>query len=97
MKNYYVYILSNWDNKVLYIGITNNIVKRIYEYKNKLVKGFSEKYNLNKLVYYESTGNVISAIEREKQIKNWHREWKNNLIKKENPYWKDLSKDFLES
>ena len=90
MKQYYVYILSN-NTKMLYIGVTNNLPRRIYEHKDKLVKDFSSKYNLTKLIYYESTKNVYEAIKREKQLKNWHREWKLNLISSKNPDWIDLS------
>jgi len=75
--------------------MTNNLKRRIYEHKNKLLEGFSEKYNLQKLVYYEITNNVNSAIKREKQLKNWHREWKINLINQFNPEWRDLSEEFL--
>ena len=75
----------------LYIGVTNDLVRRIYEHKNKMIDGFTKKYNLTKLVYYEATTDVRSAIEREKQLKNWHREWKMNLIIEFNPEWKDLS------
>jgi len=93
MKHYFVYILTNKSNKVLYIGVTNNLERRMYEHKNKLVKGFTEKYNLTKLVYYEVTSDIISAIKREKQLKNWHRDWKIKLINDFNPEWKDLSID----
>jgi len=93
MKHYFVYILTNKSNKVLYIGVTNNLECRMYEHKNKLVKGFTEKYNLTKLVYYEVTSDIISAIKREKQLKNWHRDWKIKLINDFNPEWKDLSID----
>ncbi len=89
-KQYYVYILTNKSNKVLYIGVTNDLERRIYEHKNKMVDGFTKKYNLTKLVYYEATTDVSSAIEREKQLKNWHKEWKMNLVKEFNPEWKDL-------
>ena len=89
-EQYYVYILTNKSNNVLYIGVTNDLVRRIYEHKNKMIGGFTKKYNLTKLVYYEATTDVRSAIEREKQLKNWHREWKVNLIKELNPEWKDL-------
>ncbi len=91
MKYYYVYILTNKTNQVLYIGVTNNLTRRIYEHKNKLVKGFTEKYNLNKLIYIEETVDVQSALGREKQLKNWHREWKISLINDFNPDWNDLS------
>jgi len=95
-KQYYVYIISNHSNNVLYIGVTNDLARRIYEHKNKLIKGFSSKYNLAKLVYYEITESIESAIAREKQLKNWHRDWKINLINQFNPEWKDLSNDFLD-
>jgi len=75
--------------------MTNNLQRRIYEHKNKLIEGFSKKYNLTKLVYYESTVDVTSAIKREKQLKNWHRKWKINLIEESNAEWKDLSKDLF--
>jgi len=94
-KQYYVYILTNKSNKVLYIGVTNNLVRRMFEHKNKLVEGFAKKYNLTKLVYYDLTNDVESAINREKQLKNWHRDWKINLITQVNPKWRDLSKEFL--
>jgi len=80
-KQFYIYILTNKSNKVYYIGVTNDLKRRVFEHKNKLFGGFSKKYNLNKLVYYEVTNNVNSAIRREKQLKNWHRQWKINLLK----------------
>jgi len=89
--NYYVYILSNWNNKVIYTGITNNLQRRIYEHQNKLVEGFTRKYKLTKLVYYEQTNDVKTAIAREKGIKAWRREKKNLLIKTMNSDWKDLA------
>jgi len=92
-NQYYVYILTNKGNKVLYIGVTNNLERRIFEHKKKLIEGFTKKYNLTKLVYYEATEDIYSALEREKQLKNWHRDWKINLIKNFNPMWKDLGID----
>jgi putative endonuclease len=92
--NYYVYLLANWNNKVLYVGVTNNLERRLYEHKNKLVEGFTKKYNVNKLVYYEMTSDVNAAIRREKEIKKWRREKKNKLIEKLNPNWLDLSEDW---
>ncbi|MEA2098047.1 MAG: GIY-YIG nuclease family protein [Patescibacteria group bacterium] len=89
-RAYYIYITTNITNNVLYIGITNNLPKRIYEHKNGLVKGFSKKYKVNKLVYYENTNDVNSAIAREKQLKNWHREWKMNLVEAKNPGFVEL-------
>ena len=89
--NYYVYILTTQNNKVMYIGVTNNLERRLYEHKNKMVDGFTKKYNVHKLVYYEHTTDVYSAIEREKQLKKWRREKKNALVETLNPEWKDLS------
>ncbi|MCL0096904.1 GIY-YIG nuclease family protein, partial [Thermodesulfovibrionales bacterium] len=86
---YYVCLLTNWNNKVIYVGVTNNLERRICEHKNKLVKGFTEKYNVNKLVYFEKTQEVIAAISREKEIKKWRREKKNQLVNRINPEWKD--------
>ncbi len=91
---YYVYIMTNWNNRVLYTGITNDIERRVYEHKNKLIKGFTSKYNINKLVYFDYTSDVKSAIEKEKQIKGWRRQKKKELIQSKNPEWKDLSIDF---
>ena len=88
---YYVYLLTNWNNRVLYVGITNNLERRVYEHKHKMIKGFTEKYNLKKLVYFEQTEDVISAITREKEIKKWRREKKNQLVNKVNAGWEDLS------
>jgi len=86
-RQYYVYILTNKSNKVLYIGVTNDLERRMYEHKNKMVDGFTKKYNLNKLVYFEGTTDVRSALEREKQLKNWHRSWKINLVNEFNSEW----------
>ena len=93
MKNCYVYILSN-KSKTLHIGVTNDLQRRIYEHKHKLINGFTKKYNLTSLVYFETFNNMQDAIQREKQLKNWHREWKINLMGSINPGWKDLSEDF---
>ncbi len=93
MKEYYVYILTNQNNNVLYIGVTNNIYRRIKEHKEKIIKGFTAKYNVDKLIYLEITNNIVDALEREKQLKRWHRQWKINLINQQNPNWKDLSID----
>ena len=87
---YYVYILTNWSNGVLYTGVTNNLERRLYEHKNKLVNGFTGKYNVDKLVYYDNTTDVKAAIAREKQIKGWTRRKKIDLIESMNPQWKDL-------
>ncbi len=88
---YFVYILTNKNNTTFYVGVTNNIVKRVFEHKSGLTEGFTKKYKLRKLVYLEEYHNVREAIAREKQLKNWHREWKLNLIKKVNPNFDDLS------
>lgn len=90
-KTYYVYLLTNWNHKVMYIGVTSNLERRLYEHKNKLVEGFTNKYNVDKLVYFETTNDALAAIEREKQIKKWRREKKNQLVVGMNPEWKDLS------
>jgi len=86
-------MLTNWNNKVLYTGITNNLERRIYEHKNKIVEGFTAKYNVNKLVYFDYTSDVSSAIAREKEIKGWTRQKKNELIQSINPKWDDLSNE----
>jgi len=93
LTNYYVYILFN-KSKTLYIGVTNNLSRRLYEHKNKLIEGFTKKYNLNKLVFYEEFNSINDAIKREKQLKNWHRQWKINLIESNNANWNDLSEEF---
>lgn len=87
---YYVYILSNWNNKVIYTGVTNDIDRRVYEHKNKLIDGFTKKYNITKLVYYCAFNNVKDAISAEKTIKGWTHAKKNALIEKMNPDWKEL-------
>ncbi|MBO5446003.1 GIY-YIG nuclease family protein [bacterium] len=90
-EKYAVYILTNYSESSFYIGVTSNLERRIWEHKNHVVKGYTDKYNLNKLVYYELTSSIESAISREKQLKRWHREWKINLIKENNPQMIDLS------
>ena len=93
-KTYAVYILTNYNETTFYIGVTGNLEQRIWQHKNKVVDSFSKKYNLTKLVYYELTENVEAALNREKQLKRWHREWKINLIKQMNPNFDDLSADW---
>jgi putative endonuclease len=90
-KRYYVYLLTNWNDKVMYVGVTNDLQRRVFEHKNKLVKGFTEKYKVDKLVYFEETNDVNSALSREKEIKKWRREKKNDLVRQVNPNWNDLS------
>ncbi len=92
-EHYCVYIITNPRHTVLYIGVTGNLPRRIYEHKNKLVDGFTSKYNCIKLVYYEQTGDVLSAIEREKELKGWLRKKKEDLIATINPEWNELSLD----
>ncbi|MFC1771537.1 GIY-YIG nuclease family protein [Candidatus Margulisiibacteriota bacterium] len=89
-REYYVYIITNFSNTALYTGVTNNIYRRMFEHKNRVNKGFSMRYSLTKLVYYEIYDDINYAIEREKQIKKYKRLKKINLIKKHNPQWKDL-------
>ena len=86
----YVYLLANKHNNVLYTGVTSDLIRRVYEHKNKLVKGFTQKYNVDCLVYYEACENIVVAIEREKQIKGWARKKKEDLINALNPEWDDL-------
>jgi putative endonuclease len=93
-KQYYVYIMTN-RSRTLYTGVTSNLVRRVYEHKNKLVDGFTKKYNITRLVYYESTNEVRPAIAREKQIKGWLRKRKVALIESMNPEWKDLSEEWM--
>lgn len=90
MNQYYVYILASKKNGTLYIGVTNNLPKRVWEHKNDLVEGFTKKYKVHYLVYFEIADSINSAIEREKQMKKWNRAWKIETITKMNPEWKDL-------
>jgi putative endonuclease len=94
MKQYYVYILAN-EGRMLYTGVTNDLMRRIYEHKNHLVEGYTKKYKITKLVYYDHTNDINEAITREKQIKGWLRKKKINLIESINPGWNDLSKDWF--
>lgn len=88
---YYVYLLTNKNNKVMYVGMTNDLMRRVHEHKNGVVEGFTKKYRVHKLVYYEVSESVLAAIEREKEIKKWRREKKNQLVEKVNPTWEDVS------
>jgi len=90
MKLYYVYILASQRNGTLYIGITNDLKRRVFEHKVGLIEGFTKAYKVNQLVYFEQTSDVRSAIEREKRLKEWKRQWKIELVEKENPAWIDL-------
>ena len=95
MKSYYVYILATDRNGTLYIGVTSNLIKRVYEHKNNLVDGFTKEHNVHKLVYFEETLDVNSAITREKQLKKWERKWKLRIIEEKNPQWEDLYFELL--
>src|SRR3972149_743280 len=96
MKQYYVYIMTN-RSKTLYTGVTNDLTRRVFEHKKKMVDGFTRKYNITKLVYYEETNDIQVAIGREKQIKGWLRSKKIALIESVNPEWNDLSESWFES
>jgi putative endonuclease len=93
-KTYYIYIVASKRNGSIYTGVTSDITRRIYEHKNKLIEGFTKDNNITMLVYLEETGDIVSAIAREKEIKHWKRAWRIALIEKDNPQWKDLSLSF---
>ncbi len=98
MKQYFVYILTNKTNSTLYIGVTNDLIRRVYEHKKNLLEDkntFTTKYKVKKLVYYEIFQEIDSAIEREKQLKKWNRKWKEDLIEKLNPNWEDLYESII--
>ena len=90
MKQMYVYIMAKEFNGTLYIGVTSDLIKRVCQHKNHLIKGFTEKYNVDKLVYYEIWQDELGAIQREKTLKHWNRKWKKDLITRNNPLWDDL-------
>ena len=93
MKYFFVYILCNKRNGTLYTGVTSDLIKRVYEHKNNLIDGFTKKYNVHCMVWYEMHETAEAAINREKQIKKWDRKWKLELIEKDNPEWNDLYED----
>jgi len=93
--SYYVYIMASKRNGTLYIGVTNNLLRRVNEHKNGLLLGFTKKYKVYNLVYYEVTSSIESAIVREKQLKKWNRQWKIDLIEKDNISWRDLFQDLI--
>ncbi len=95
MKTYYVYILASKRNGTLYVGVTNDLIRRVYEHKHDLIGGFTAKYKVHTLVYYEHTSDIRSAIEREKRLKKWRREWKIKLIESMNPQWHDLYEELV--
>lgn len=90
MKKFYVYILASKRNGTLYTGVTADLIKRVYEHKNNLIDGFTKKYDVHKLMWYEIHESTESAFNREKQVKKWKKEWKLELIEKDNPEWNDL-------
>jgi putative endonuclease len=90
VEDSYIYIMASKNRGTLYTGVTSNLIKRIYEHRNGLIEGFTKKYNVHMLVYYEVFSEINYALKREKQLKNWHRDWKVNLIENVNPYWQDL-------
>jgi putative endonuclease len=94
-QRYFVYILTNKTNRVLYTGVTGNLLKRVYEHKNSLVEGFTKKYNCHKLVYFDETNDINAAIKREKEIKGWLRKKKIALIEMQNPKWLDLAEGWF--
>ncbi len=96
MKQYYVYILASQKNETLYVGVTSNLTKRVYEHKHNFIDGFTKKYNVPDLVYYEHFSEVEEAILREKQIKKWNRKWKLRLIEEKNPAWSDLYNEIVQ-
>jgi putative endonuclease len=96
MKTYYVYILASRKRGTLYIGVTNDLIRRVYEHKKDFVEGFTKKYGVHQLVYFEQTNDIYSAMAREKQMKKWYRQWKIELIEKANPGWRDLYYDLVE-
>jgi len=93
--NYYVYIMASQKNGTLYVGVTNDLVRRVYEHKNNLTDGFTKQYAVHTLVWFESTESIEAAITREKQLKNWKREWKIALFEPTNPDWNDLYDSIL--
>jgi putative endonuclease len=95
MSSYYVYIMASKRNGTLYIGVTNDLIRRTFEHKNDLMEGFTKKYKVHSLVFFEECSNVESVIMREKQLKKWNRAWKLRLIEQTNPQWRDLYEDLV--
>jgi putative endonuclease len=93
-ETYYVYVLASKRNGTLYIGVTNDLERRLYEHKNNLIDAFTKRYRVHNLVYYECVNDVNAALQREKQLKRWTRKWKMELIEKVNPEWRDLAENF---
>ena len=97
MKQYYIYVLASKRNGTIYIGVTNNLLRRVYEHKHDLVDGFTKTYHVHALVHFEAFEDIEYALRREKQLKWWKRKWKLDLIEKDNPDWRDLYQDLLDS
>jgi putative endonuclease len=97
MKKYYVYVMANKRNGTIYVGVTSDLLKRVFQHKQNLVDGFTKKYNIHQLVYFEVSDDIQSAIAREKQLKNWKRLWKLKLIETINPEWEDLYDQIVSS
>ena len=95
MKPYYVYILASRKNGTLYIGVTSDLIRRVWQHKNDIHQGFTKKYSVHRLVWYEETQDIEAAILREKQMKKWRRQWKIELIEEKNPHWNDLYEDLI--
>lgn len=95
MKEYYIYILASKRNGTLYTGVTSDLVRRIWQHKSGEIKGFTSKYKVNQLVYYETHSDILEAIKREKNIQAWKRNWKLHLIEEKNPNWDDLSHSII--
>jgi putative endonuclease len=96
MRQYYVYILTSKRNGTLYVGVTNNLYKRVYAHKSDLVGGFTREYRVHNLVYYEVYRDIRDALDREKRMKKWKRQWEIQLIEKTNPQWRDLYSDVVD-
>ena len=94
-RSYYVYIMASGKNGTLYIGVTNDLIRRVYEHKNNIIKGFTQRYKVHHLVHFEDTNEISEAIKREKQLKWWNRKWKLRLIEETNPDWRDLYDDLI--
>ncbi|MDQ7779792.1 MAG: GIY-YIG nuclease family protein [Planctomycetota bacterium] len=97
MKTYYVYMLASKKNGTLYVGVTNDLIKRVYQHRNNLIAGFTSKYSVHRLVYHEQYAGIRFAIAREKQLKTWNRRWKLELIEKMNPEWNDLYEEMTKT
>jgi putative endonuclease len=93
---YFVYIMASQRHGTMYIGVTNNLIRRVYEHREKITPGFTSKYNVNRLVWFDQTGSIEAAIQHEKRLKHWQRAWKIEMIEKANPQWEDLYSSLLD-